>query len=222
MPLPLAVLIAALAAPGAPPAGSTCHGTPADGRLTGGCPLPAAGANFVAHTPLGPWLMRNWVHCAVRAITLDGYAALAERHPDRVWVYGEAGWPGGGRLWPHRTHQNGLSVDFMTPLRAGDAIRPLPLGLADGFGYGVELDRRGRLGGAAFDAAAVGDHLLALQAAARARGARVAKVILDPALQRAVKRARPATTGLPFTRRRVWVRHDDHYHVDFALPCAPR
>jgi len=205
-----------------PPAGaSTCHGTPSSGRLEAGCALPPMGANYVAYSALGVLLMRTWVHCTVRDITTASYAELAEAHPDRIWVYGETGLPAGGRFWPHRTHQNGLSVDFMTPLRGADGPHPLPTGLTSGFGYGVELDRRGRLGGAAIDAAAIGDHLLALQRAARARGGRIAKVILDPELQRQVRDARPAVKTLPITRRTVWVRHDDHYHVDFALPCAP-
>lgn len=182
------------------------------------CPLPPAGANFTAYTPLGWMLLRTWVDCAVGEVVVEAYTALARSHPDRVWIYGETGWPAGGRFWPHRTHRDRRSVDFMTPLRGADGPRPLPLGLGDGFGYGVELDRRGRLGDAAIDAAAVGDHLLALDAAARARGGRIAKVILAPELQRMVKAARPATKRLPFTGKRVWVRHDDHYHVDFELP----
>ncbi len=217
----LILLAAALLA--APPAhaASTCHGTPARGRLDAGCVLPPVGPNFTAYSPLGVFLLRTWSHCAVRDTVTAAYAELVRQHPRRIWVYGEAGLPAGGGFWPHRTHQNGLSVDFMTPLRDADGPRPLPMGLAGGFGYGVELDRRGRLGDAHIDAAAIGDHLLALAAAAEARGLRVAKVIFDPALRRQVERARPAVKGLPFTRKRVWVRHDDHYHVDFALPCAP-
>lgn len=222
--LALSLLAAPIGVSSADPGTSVCRGTPSKGRVEGACPLPPHGPNFVAYSPLGVWLLRTWTHCTVRAIVEDAYGALAVSHPRRVWVYGEAGLPAGGRFWPHRTHQNGLSVDFMSPLSDRNGPRPLPLGLAAGFGYGVELDREGRLGAARLgaarlDAAAVGDHLLALQAAAQAHGARIAKVILDPALRRQVQRARPATRALPFTRKRVWVRHDDHYHVDFALPC---
>jgi penicillin-insensitive murein endopeptidase len=26
---------------------------------------------------------------------------------------------------------------------------------------------------------------------------------------------------LHFMRGKPWVRHDEHYHIDFALPCRP-
>jgi penicillin-insensitive murein endopeptidase len=25
--------------------------------------------------------------------------------------------------------------------------------------------------------------------------------------------------NIPFMNRQAWVRHDEHYHVDFAFPC---
>lgn len=37
--------------------------------------------------------------------------------------------------------------------------------------------------------------------------------------------ATPEGAGLQqrmaFSTRQAWVKHDEHYHVDFELPCAP-
>jgi len=32
----------------------------------------------------------------------------------------------------------------------------------------------------------------------------------------------PASGTVRFSTRRSWVRHDEHYHVDFDIPCEPR
>ena len=37
--------------------------------------------------------------------------------PDTVYKYTETGFENGGKFRPHKTHQNGLSVDFMTPVK---------------------------------------------------------------------------------------------------------
>jgi murein endopeptidase len=76
-------------------------------------------------------------------------------------------WPSGGRIRPHRTHQNGLSVDFFVPVRnaQGKSV-PLPISITNRLSYNIEFDISG-------------------------------------------KYVKP------------WVRHDEHYHVDFAVPCKP-
>ena len=30
-----------------------------------------------------------------------------------------------------------------------------------------------------------------------------------------------ALRKLPFMQGKPWIRHDEHYHVDFAVPCEP-
>lgn len=191
-------------------------GQPGGGRLEHGKRLPARGANFRVYSDLGHLLGRTCVHGTVRDVVVAAYATLAATHPRRTWVVGETGWCDGGPFAPHRTHQSGLSVDFMAPMRSGSG-RPTTLPDAPWlrWGYGVDLDPTGRApNGDTIDLAAVSAHLKALDAAARARGLRITKVVLDPAL-----RARlPDPPRLPWTPRRAWVRHDDHYHVDFSAP----
>ena len=56
-----------------------------------------------------------------------------------------------------------------------------------------------------------------------ARGHGLWRVIFDPQLQpllfdteigRLLKK-----NNITFSKKRSWVRHDDHYHVDFIVPC---
>lgn len=160
------------------------------------------------------------MHHRVRDTVLDAYGRLAGTHPGTRYVYGETGWPRGGPFRPHRTHQNGLSVDFMTPVvnEAGRSI-PVPASLFTLWGYGLDFDRAGRLGYLAVDFEAVAAHLVALREAGARRGVRIAAVVLAPEFA-----ARLAGTpsgrllgAVPWFAGRPWVRHDDHYHVDFGL-----
>lgn len=200
---------------------SVSMGRKAAGRLENGKRLPTAGANFVAYSRLGALLGRNGVHGDVRATILDAYRELERTQPGLTFVYGETGWPSGGRLRPHRTHQNGLSADFMVPVRDADGTpRTLPTAPWRKFGYAVEFDAEGRAGDLRIDFDAVAAHLLALERAAARHGLAIELVILAPELRARLARTtqgRVAVQRLPFMQGNAWVRHDDHYHVDFRL-----
>lgn len=206
-------------------ADSQCFGTVASGRIEGSVSLPASGPNFVAYSKVGVAAGRTHVHSKVADIVTDAYAALATARPATRYVYGETGWPSGGRLRPHRSHQNGLSVDFFVPvLDASSKSVPLPTGVANKFGYAIEFDPRARFGEYSIDFPAIGEHLYQLDVAARARGAGLALVIFDPQyLPRlfATPRGPYLQQHLRFMKGKPWVRHDEHYHVDFAVPCKP-
>lgn len=201
---------------------SRSFGTPSRGRLDNGRRLPTSGSNFRAYSRLGVALGRNTVHGTVRDVVVDAYAALASTHPDLAFVYGETSLPHGGPIRPHRTHQNGLSVDFMVPVRdRGGRSVPLPTAPWNKFGYGWEFDRQGHSGDLTIDFEAMAAHLAALDEAARAHGTRIELLILAPEYQTLLWQT---PTGdqlqgrLPVMTRQAWVRHDEHYHVDFANP----
>jgi penicillin-insensitive murein endopeptidase len=161
----------------------------------------------------------------VRATLLDAYARLAITQPDVRWVYGETGWPRGGAFPPHQTHQNGLSVDFMVPVRnAVGRSERLPTWPWQRFGYALDFDSAGRGRGAAagltIDFAALAAHLATLADVAQAHGLAVDVVILAPELERRVLATPEAAQfrgRIRFSRRPPWVRHDEHYHVNFRL-----
>lgn len=197
-------------------------GTPSSGRLEHGKRLPSSGDNFHVYSRFGALLGRTSVHSAVRDSVLDAYADLARTHPELRFVLGETGWPSGGYFWPHRTHRNGLSVDFMVPLRNADGtVVTLPSWPWTGFGYDLEFDARGRLGDRRIDFEAMALHLQALDTAARRHGTRVAQLILAPEF---LPRLWAAPSGHGLKSRiavlpgPAWVRHDEHYHVEFAAP----
>lgn len=202
---------------------SLCHGKVSNGSLEHAVQLPDEGANFSAYSTLATGLGRNYVHSEVSAIMLDAWRALERTAPGALYVYGETGFAQGGRFRPHRTHQNGLSVDFFVPVR-DDKGRParLPTPATQRFGYDIEFDRDARYGEYRIDFAAMAEHLYQLDLAARARGHGLALVIFDPAyLPNLFDTPRgPALRKLNFMKGKPWVRHDEHYHIDFAVPCA--
>ena len=99
--------------------------------------------------------------------------ALAISSPGTRYVYGETGWPSGGRFRPHRTHQNGLSVDFFVPVVDGKGQSvPLPTNLTGKLGYDVEFNQEAKYGEYAIDFEALAEHLYQLDVAAKANGCR--------------------------------------------------
>lgn len=202
---------------------SICFGTPSQGRLQGGTPIPESGANFSAYSSLGVSLGRTYVHSKVARVISTAYQTLARSQASQVYVYGESGWENGGQIKPHRTHQNGLAVDFMVPVldSAGRSV-PLPTGVTNKFGYDIEFDKNARYDGLSIDFEAIAEHLYALHGAARQNGVGVARVIFEPGfLPRLYKTKRGSfiKQHINFMKTQAWVRHDEHYHIDFAFPC---
>lgn len=201
---------------------STCRGDVVRGALSGGARIPYAGENFRAYSFLGFLAGRTFVHSAVRDTMRDAYAELAKTNPGLRFVYAESGWPWGGPFPPHKTHANGTAVDFMVPVRSGDGqVSEVPTHILNQFGYGLDFDRQGRSGDYTIDFEAMALHLSALEKAAKAHGIRVQAVIFDGPLQPKLF-ATPAGAELQARMRFVgqaWIRHDEHYHVNFAVPC---
>ena len=204
---------------------STCFGTVGNGSLENGVALPSRGRNFSSYSTTAELLGRTYVHSKVLDVVVAAYKGVEGAAPDKVFVYGETGWRSGGRIKPHRTHQNGLSVDFMVPVvdKAGRSV-PLPTNALNRFGYGIEFDAAGRYGEFEIDFPAIAEHLYQLDIAAHAQGIGISLVIFDePYLPRLFATARGPylKQNLRFMHGKPWVRHDEHYHVDFAVNCKP-
>lgn len=204
---------------------SICRGTPERGSLENGCKLPEGGNNFTAYSTLGSSLGRTYVYCTVASVVNAAYEDIGRRLPDVRFVYGETGWARGGRFRPHKTHQNGLSVDFFVPVRdrSGRSV-PLPTGVSNKWGYSIEFNQNGRAGNYVIDFDAMAAHLLALDRAARASGIGIRRVIFDPEIQPQLRKSKlwsELNGKMKFSTGRSWVRHDEHYHVDFDIPCEP-
>jgi penicillin-insensitive murein endopeptidase len=205
---------------------STCYGTVGNGRLTDGIQLPPQGDNFVAYSGVGVALGRTYVHSLVRQVVVGAYGNVRKTMPDKTYVYGETGLAHGGPIRPHRTHQTGLSVDFMVPV-LNDANRsvPLPSTHMDKFGYGLEFDKQGRIPGFSIDFDAMAEHLYQISITARKHGLTIERVIFDRGLTTRLfsssHHGEELRRIMPFMKERPWIRHDEHYHVDFRTSCRP-
>ncbi|TDP75492.1 penicillin-insensitive murein endopeptidase [Bradymonas sediminis] len=197
-------------------------GTTSAGELHHGKRLPSSGANFTTYSRLGSLIGRTCVPDRVRDAILGAYETLAEDRPATHFTFGETAWcAGGGRLRPHRTHQNGLAVDFMVPVltHAGEPAF-FPAWPWTKFGYGVDFDVRGQTKNLKIDFDAIAAHLLALERTARAQGLKIDRVIFAPELRDALFNAvggKEVRARIEFMKGKAWVRHDEHYHVDFAV-----
>lgn len=203
-------------------AASTCFGTTSAGRLENACKLPSSGKNFATYSTLLHLAGRTYVHCDVSAVLLDAYSALESSHPKAVFVYAETGKKNGGQFKPHKTHQNGLSVDFMVPVKASNGKSvPLPTNVLNKYGYDIEFTLDGMYKNLSLDYESFAAHLAALKAAAATNNIKIWRVIFDPKMQGALKKTKAWSTisDLQFSKKRSWVRHDEHYHVDFIVPC---
>ncbi len=202
---------------------SRCHGSLVNGSLEGGRRPPYSGANFRAYSLFGFLIGRTFMHAAVQKTVMEAYAALEREHPELRFVYAESAWPWGGRFAPHKTHANGTAVDFHVPVRTRDGeVAELPTSVVTLFGYGMDFDKSGQSKTLKIDFRAMALHLQALERAARANGISISRVIFDVDLQ---PRLRAAAAGLggagqiAFNRAQAWVRHDEHYHVEFGVSC---
>lgn len=222
---PLRVTLAAVAvcAPHNAIAASTCYGTPASGRLEGAVKLPVNGPNFTSYSTVGTLLGRTWVHDAVREIVTDAYRELETTAAGKQYKYAESGLADGGRFWPHKTHQNGLSVDFMVPVKnaSGESVL-LPTNALNKFGYNIEFDNQGKYDNLTIDYEAMAAHIAALHTAAVQHGQGIIRVIFAPELQSPLFQTEYGAylkRNVTFSSQRAWVRHDEHYHVDFKVDC---
>ena len=219
------LLLAIAASSNAKAAESQCFGTVNRGSIENSVKLPGHGSNFSAYSTLAASAGRTYVHSKVAEIVASAYGALAVERPTTVYVYGETGLSSGGRFRPHRSHQNGTSVDFFVPVKNAEGKSvPLSTGIMTRFGYDIELDTNARYEEFSIDFEAMAEHLYQLHQAAKVRGVGFSLVIFDtPYLPKlfATVRGPYLQQNLPFMKGKPWVRHDEHYHVDFAVVCKP-
>lgn len=200
---------------------SIAYGGGGCGKLEEGEALPCSGDNYEAFASTACALGRNYLHPLVTKTVVEAFGVMAKELPKRQWQYGDLGWEEGGSFRPHKTHQNGLAADFFVPVNAEDGSSALvPISVFNKFGYDVEFDQRGHYEDLSIDWRALTSHLIALETVGAKHGVTIKRVILTPEFQKLLLKADPRATRFQgrFSRRRSWVRHDEHYHVDFELP----
>lgn len=204
---------------------SISNGSVGNGSLTNGKLFPFTGANYQYFDTLSYINGRAFLHNRILATVLETYDSLAVRQPDRQFRVMECSNEHGGELYPHRTHQNGLSVDFMMPLiKNGEPYYEL-----DDLGkehYFLHFNNNGEYAEdteIAIDFDLVALHLLLLDQQAKTHGFRITKVIINTHLKDELF-STPFGQQLQSSNIYVVQRlshlinalHDDHYHVDFG------
>ncbi len=202
---------------------STCYGSTAKGRLDNGVQLPYSGANFESYSMIARLAGRTYVHSSVKKIMLNAYKYLEQEQPNKKYKYAETGFKEGGRFKPHKTHTNGLSIDFMVPVinKSGKSVyfSTTPF---NKFGYNIEFDNKGKYEDLKIDYEALAAHIVALHKEAKKLKLDLWRVIFNPKLQPYLFKTKYANylkKHIQFSKKRSWVRHDEHYHVDFSVPC---
>lgn len=202
---------------------SICHGTTSNGSLENGVQLPSEGNNFESYSNVARLAGRTYVHSSVYNIVVAAYSDLEREQPNKVYKYAETGFKDGGQFSPHKTHRNGLSVDFMVPVvnSIGESVH-LPTNPFNKFGYNIEFDNSGHYEDFKIDYEAMAAHIVALHREAKKLGYDIWRVIFAPELQPNLFKTKYGVylkENIQFSIKRSWVRHDEHYHVDFIVPC---
>lgn len=206
---------------------STSEGSVSNGKLINGRKFPLFGDNFKYFSKMSYHILnRAWVHQKVMEISLDAYKECKQSCPNTKFLLMECSMKKGGDMWPHRTHQNGTSIDFGTPLLK----KGKPFNFHNQYGlmhYAMKFNKDGISTynkNISIDYETMGKHILALDKAARKKGMYVKKVIFKINLKdnfyisesgKKVKRK-----GIYFAQKLSKLidnQHDDHYHVDFAF-----
>ena len=141
--------------------------------------------------------------------------------PNKRYKYAQTGFENGGQFKLHKTHRNGLSVDFMTPV-TGKKQRSvhLPTNPLNKFGYNIEFDQVGNYAGYKIDYVALAAHIVSLHKGSKKLGFDIWGVIFDPKLQAYLFKTQYCEyfeANIQFSKKPSWVRHDEHYHVASSL-----
>jgi len=202
---------------------STCYGSTKDGRLDNGVQLPSKGVNFVSYGKVPEILGRTYVHSTVYKIVIDAYYMLEQELPGRVFKYAETGYQQGRQFKPHKTHQNGLSIDFMVPVldENGKSLH-LPTNPLNKYGYNISFDDKGNFENYRIDYTALAAHIVALHKSALKYKVNLWRVLFAPELQPylySTSYGDYIKQNITIPNKKSWVRHDEHYHVDFDVKC---
>jgi len=204
---------------------STCYGDSRKGRIDNAWSLPGAGTNFVSYGNVPELAGRTYVHSKVYQIVVEAYRLLEQQAAGKVFKYAETGLHKGGPFPPHKTHQNGTSVDFIVPVLDRDHHSvQLPTNLTNRYGYDIEFDQHGNFAQYRIDFDAVGAHLMVLQQVAGREHVKIKRVIFDPPYHAKLYNSQHGAyiqQHLNLQKKHAWVRHDEHYHVDFDIKCKP-
>lgn len=199
-------------------------GSVGKGSLKNGKLMPFIGANYSYFDTLSYFEGRAFTHSKVKDVILEAYDSLAKLN-DRHYKLMELSNEEGGKMFPHHTHQNGMSVDFMMPLvQHGKPYYDLDDTGADH--YLLKFDDDGLYSedkSVSVDFDLIAQHILILEHFARSKGYKISKVIIkiefkDELFATPYGKQLKASDVYVVQKLTPLVNslHDEHYHIDFA------
>ncbi len=201
-------------------------GTVGNGSLQNGKLLPFSGNNFRYFDTLSYVSSRAFVHDYTRNTILQAMKQLETLSPKRTFWIMEASCEKGGKIEPHKTHQNGLSVDFMIPLTK-NATHYSNLDSLGGEHYLLSFDNQGNYSRDSLvkvDFEELAKEIYQLHKNAAVNKLRIDKVILKTEwlpLLYATKYGKLLKAEKVYFAQKLTPLinslHDDHFHVDFKL-----
>jgi penicillin-insensitive murein DD-endopeptidase len=203
---------------------SVSIGTVSKGSMVNGKLIPYSGTNFQYFADNSYLMGRAFVNSSLRNTLIESYHAMYSYYPEHLFYIMESSHKCGGKLDPHKTHQNGLSVDFMMPLtKNGKEYQGLDTIGVDH--YYLNFDNEGSYvedSSIKINFDIVAKHILELEKKARLNGLRISKVILKIELKDELYASK---YGSELLRSGIYVvrsltpiinlLHDEHYHIDF-------
>jgi penicillin-insensitive murein endopeptidase len=205
---------------------SNSIGTYSKGSLENGKLIPFKGKNFTYFDTQSYLNGRAFLNDKVLNTLLKSYKQFETLLPERMFHVMECSNQHGGKLFPHRTHQNGLSIDFMMPLiKDGKPFYGLDTLGADH--YFLEFDNNGVYKEdptISIDFNLVAHHILILNKVAKVLGVKLTKIIINTDLKDELFTTKFGkilkTSGIYVVQKLsplINSLHDDHYHIDFEI-----
>lgn len=205
---------------------SKSKGTVSNGELINGKLIPFKGSNYEYFSEESYLAGRAFLNDKVLNTLLTSYLNLENSLPNKLFYVMECANAHGGKLAPHRTHQNGTSVDFMMPvLKNGKPYSGLDtLGIEH---YFLKFDNEGKYKedqSITIDFNLVAKHILELEKTAKLNGTRIKKVIINTNLKDELfatpNGKKLKTSGIYIVKKLSVLTnslHVDHYHIDFEV-----
>jgi len=205
---------------------SQCYGTTSKGKIEKSVKLPLRGKNYEVYSTMLWGIGRTYVHSKVRDIWIKALEKIQKEQPSYTYQYAETGFKDGGQFSPHKTHQNGLSVDVLVPVRdiKNKKQQKLPTNLRNKFGYDIDFNTSAQFKHLEIDFDALGLLIKTLVETAQKNNIKVWRVIFDPRLQPLLYQSKHGSwlqKNVLIPKKKSWVRHDDHIHIDFNVKCQP-
>lgn len=205
---------------------SVSIGSVSEGKLTNAKLLPFSGLNFHYFDTLSYLEGRAYVNHKLLKTLLQTYKQFQTLRPNQQFCVMECSNKNGGKISPHRTHQNGLSVDFMVPLLQ-DNKPYYGLDYLGGEHYLLDFTKDGQYDedkSITIDFDLIAQHILELDKQARLNGLKISKVIfkidIKDNLFNTEYGKKLKTSGIYFAQSLtplINALHDDHYHIDFEI-----